>query len=85
MERRRLLKINEVAEILRLRPQTIRNQLSKKIFPIPPVKIGRRLRWDERDVLKYIETLHLAAFRHGWFKSGKEVGRDRFSALRVPL
>lgn len=83
MERRRLLTINEVAEILRLRPQTIRNQLCRKIFPIAAIKIGRRLRWDERAVFKYLEGLPPADSRRGQ-KSGREVGRDRLAALRVP-
>ena len=84
MERRRLLTIIEVAEILRFRPQTIRNQLCRKIFPIPPIKIGGRLRWREGEVLKYVEGLHPSGSRHGG-KSGKEEGKDRLAALRVPL
>jgi predicted DNA-binding transcriptional regulator AlpA len=83
MERRRLLKINEVAEILRFKAQTIRNQRCRKIFPIAPIKIGGRLLWDERDVLKYLEGLRPADSKRGR-KSGKEVGKERLAALRVP-
>ena len=38
MERRRLIKITEIADILGLRPQTIRNQLSRGSSPHPDEK-----------------------------------------------
>jgi predicted DNA-binding transcriptional regulator AlpA len=55
--KRRMLDINELAEILDLSVQTIRNQLCKGTFPIPPKKIGGALRWDIRDVEKYLDNL----------------------------
>jgi predicted DNA-binding transcriptional regulator AlpA len=55
--RRRLIDINELAKIVNLAVQTIRNQLSNGSFPIPPKKIGGALRWDSRDVEKFLDNL----------------------------
>jgi predicted DNA-binding transcriptional regulator AlpA len=49
-----LLTISEVAEILRLKPQTIRNQLTagaKNKFPVKPIRIGSRaVRFRREDI-----------------------------------
>ena len=54
---RRLIDINELADYLSLRRQTIRNKLSNGSFPIAPKKLGGALRWDVRDVERFIESL----------------------------
>jgi excisionase family DNA binding protein len=54
---KRLMTIKEVAHYLGISPQTIRNHLCRGTFPIPPVKIGGALRWDRRDVDKFINNL----------------------------
>lgn len=53
----RMLGIKEVSFLLGIRPQTIRNQLSSGTFPIPTKKIGRLLKWDSRDIHKYLDNL----------------------------
>jgi len=55
--KRRLIDINELAKIMNLAVQTIRNQLCSGSFPIPPKKIGGSLRWDSRDVEKFLDNL----------------------------
>ncbi len=55
--KRRLIDINELSKILNLAVQTIRNQRSKGFFPIPPKKLGGALRWDSRDVEKFLDNL----------------------------
>jgi predicted DNA-binding transcriptional regulator AlpA len=57
MKSHRMMKTDEVAEFLGLSPQTIRNQLSRGIFPVLPKKVGGALRWDEMDVLEYLIDL----------------------------
>ena len=52
-----LININEVAEILDLSVQTIRNKLSTGCFPIVPKKVGGALRWHIRDIDKYLDGL----------------------------
>jgi excisionase family DNA binding protein len=54
---KRMWGVNEVAEYLGLSPQTIRNQLSAGTFPIKTKRIGRLLKWDRRDVDRYLDKL----------------------------
>ena len=54
---RRMLGINEVADYLGLSPQTIRNKLAAGTFPIKTKRIGRLLKWDRRDVDRYLDKL----------------------------
>jgi excisionase family DNA binding protein len=54
---KRMLSIKELANYLGLSPQTIYNQLSAGTFPIKTKRIGRRLKWDRRDVDHYIDKL----------------------------
>ncbi len=54
---RRMLGIKELADYLGLAPQTIRNQLSAGTFPIRTKRLGRRLKWDRRDVDLYLDKL----------------------------
>jgi len=54
---RRMLGIEEVSIIIGLRPQTIRNKLSNGTFPIATKKIGRLLKWDSKDIEKFLDRL----------------------------
>lgn len=54
---RGLLSVNELAEILGLSPQTIRNKMSQGLFPIKHKKIGRLVRFDSRELEKYLRGL----------------------------
>jgi len=54
---RRLLGIEELSEYLGIRPQTIRNRLSGGTFPIPAKKVCGRVKFDRRDVEKYLNRL----------------------------
>jgi predicted DNA-binding transcriptional regulator AlpA len=42
--------IKDLARKLKVRPKTIRNRLSNGTWPIPPLRIGRTLRWRESEV-----------------------------------
>jgi len=53
----RLLTIKETAFFLKLSPRTIYNGISRKDFPIKPVRLGRAVRFDVRDLDSYIEDL----------------------------
>ena len=55
--KQRMLGISELSEYIGLKPQTIRNQLASGTFPIPTKKIGKLLKWDIRDVDKYLDKL----------------------------
>ena len=52
-----MLGINEVADYLGLAPQTIRNKLAAGTFPIKTKRLGRLLKWDRKDVDRYLEKL----------------------------
>jgi excisionase family DNA binding protein len=54
---KRMWGVNEVAEYLGLSPQTIRNKLAAGTFPIKTKRIGRLLKWDRRDVDRYLDKL----------------------------
>ncbi|MGA2517555.1 MAG: helix-turn-helix domain-containing protein [Thermodesulfobacteriota bacterium] len=53
----RLLGIEELSEYLGIRPQTIRNRLSGGTFPTPAKKVCGRVKFDRRDVEKYLDRL----------------------------
>ena len=53
----RLMDIKKLAEILAIKPQTIRNKLSRGKLEIPTFKVGGKLVWKEADVLSYINNL----------------------------
>ncbi len=52
-----MMGIKELAEYVGVKPQTIRNKISLGTFPIPTKKIGRLLKWDRRDVDRYLDKL----------------------------
>jgi predicted DNA-binding transcriptional regulator AlpA len=54
---RRMLGIEEVSTIIGLKPQTIRNKLSNGTFPIATRKIGRLLKWDSKDIERFLDSL----------------------------
>ena len=56
----RLLTIKEVAELLRISPRTIYNQVRKnadRMFPIPVKRIGKLIRFRSKDVQRFIDKL----------------------------
>ena len=53
----RMLNIYELAVVIGLKPQTIRNKLNCGTFPIKTKKIGRKLLWDKKDVDKFLDGL----------------------------
>jgi len=54
---KRLLNIKELAEYIGKRPQTIRNEIAKGIFPIPRIKLRGALRFDINDVDGFIDGI----------------------------
>ena len=54
---KRLLNVSELADYLGLSPQTIYNKLSAGTFPIKTKRLGRLLKWDIRDVDRYLDKL----------------------------
>lgn len=54
---RRMFGMKELTAYLGLCPQTIYNQLSAGTFPVKAKRIGRRLKWDRRDVDRYLDRL----------------------------
>jgi len=54
---RRLLGIKELGEYLGIGSQTIRNRLSCGTFPIPAKKVCGRIKFDKRDVERYLARL----------------------------
>ncbi len=68
---KRLIDIKELSQYLGIRPQTIRNRLSSGTFPIRAFKICSRIRFDTRDVEKYL--IRLRADRENRVDSQREV------------
>ena len=54
---KRLLSIEELGQYLGIRPQTIRNRLSMGSFPIPAKKVCGRIKFDRKDIEKYLDRL----------------------------
>jgi predicted DNA-binding transcriptional regulator AlpA len=54
---KRLLGIEELSEYIGIRPQTIRNRLSCGTFPIPAKKVCGRVKFDRKDVERYLDKL----------------------------
>jgi len=54
---KRLLNIKELSEYIGKKPQTIRNEISKGIFPIPRIKLRGALRFDIKDVDDFIDGI----------------------------
>jgi predicted DNA-binding transcriptional regulator AlpA len=54
---KRFFGIIELSEYLGIKPQTIRNRLSSGTFPIPAKKVCGSVKFDKRDVEKYLTRL----------------------------
>ena len=57
---KRLLSVEEVALYLGLSPRTIYNAVarkSKRPFPVKPKRIGKLVKFDIRDLERYVESL----------------------------
>jgi predicted DNA-binding transcriptional regulator AlpA len=54
---KRLLGIEELGQYLGIRPQTIRNRLSAGNFPIPAKKVCGRVKFDRKDIERYLDRL----------------------------
>jgi predicted DNA-binding transcriptional regulator AlpA len=72
----RLLDIAELASRLKIPAKTIRNKLCDGTWPIPPLRIGRAVRWRESDVDRVIADLAAPKSDPG------EVGRSLKAEVR---
>jgi excisionase family DNA binding protein len=57
---KRLLTVQEVADLLRISPRTIYNQLGRRAirpFPVKPKRIGKLVRFDVADVQRYLNSI----------------------------
>lgn len=50
-----LIDIDDLGKQLKVPPKTIRNKLSNGTWPLPPIRIGRALRWRQSDVDRLID------------------------------
>lgn len=60
MMEKRLLSVNEAAAYLGLSPRTIYNGVapnSKAPFPVKPKRIGKAVRFDRKDLDRYVDSL----------------------------
>ena len=55
--RKRLLPIPEAAEYLGISPRTIQNDLSRKVFPIKPVRYRGKVLFRRQDLDAYVDSL----------------------------
>jgi len=58
---KRLLSVHEAARYLGLSPRTLYNGVapkSKVPFPLKPKRIGKLVRFDIRDLDRYVDSLH---------------------------
>jgi len=53
----RMLSVSQAGWYIGIAPQTIRNQLSNKTFPIKPKKISGKILFDIRDIDAYLDAL----------------------------
>lgn len=54
---RALLSVAELAAVLGIRPQTIYNKMSMGLFPIKHKKSGKLVKFDSRELNKYLDSL----------------------------
>src|SRR5665811_1757114 len=54
---KRLLPIPEAAEYLGISPRTIQNDLSRKVFPVKPVRYRGKVLFRREDLDAYIDSL----------------------------
>lgn len=53
----KLIDLNDLAGILKIPAKTIRNKLSDGTWELPPLRIGKALRWSQSDVDEYLRQL----------------------------
>ena len=53
----KLIDINDLAGILKIPAKTIRNKLSDGSWQLPPLRIGKALRWSQTDVEAFLAQL----------------------------
>ena len=53
----KLIDLNDLAGILKIPAKTIRNKLSDGSWELPPLRIGKALRWSDADVNAYLSRL----------------------------
>ncbi|MBN2299472.1 MAG: helix-turn-helix domain-containing protein [Deltaproteobacteria bacterium] len=54
-----LLTLSQVCDVLKLKKQTCYNQLAKRHFILPYLKINGRIRVKKSDLLAYIDALEV--------------------------
>jgi excisionase family DNA binding protein len=57
VNQRRLLTVKEAGDYLGISSRSIYNTLSAKKFPVKPLRLGRAIRFDIRDLDSYVEGL----------------------------
>jgi len=60
--KKRLLTVSEVANYLGISPRSIYNQTGRRAqnkFPIKSIRVGKCIRFDIRDIRKYLDDLKL--------------------------
>jgi excisionase family DNA binding protein len=55
--RKRLLPIPEAADYLGISPRTIQNDLSRKVFPVKPVRYRGKVLFRREDLDAYVDSL----------------------------
>jgi hypothetical protein len=76
-----LIEINDLSVELKIAAKTIRNRLSNKSWPIPPIRIGRTLRWRREDVIRALTKLVVDTESRRQFDSKKSATPDRRGRL----
>jgi excisionase family DNA binding protein len=57
VSKKRLFPIPEAAEYLGISPRTIQNDLSRKVFPVKPVRYRGKVLFRREDLDTYIDSL----------------------------
>lgn len=52
-----LIGVSETARLLDLAPQTVYNMISKRSFPVRPVRVGRLVKFRLTEIEKYVADL----------------------------
>jgi len=54
-QKKRLLTVNEIADLLHIAPMTVYAMKAAKRLPFPYIKLGRSIRFDQTDVEAYLQ------------------------------
>ena len=57
MTGKRLLNLEEAAKYMGLAPQTVRNRIFERTFPVGFCRLGRKIVFDVRDIDAWIDSL----------------------------